>query len=209
MRTTHTISPPVRQDAADAVSGCVSIQFDPSSTLVVTRLDDSPGTAWIWDVQAAELRAVLVFHGSIRSLSWHPSVRETLLVRCEGDPYNGIVFIWDPLSEGPRTVEMARHLPGGKSVGRTRAFWLGLGAEEPPTLFLSDAQNYILASSIESEDVEPPWGEHGTPELTGHERAARREESPLELVPADEATLQGVANDEDDSELEDTSVHKR
>src|SRR5688572_6430505 len=98
MRTAQIISPPVRQDAAEPVSGCVSIQFDPSSTLVATRLDDSPGTAWIWDVQAAELRAVLLFHGNIRSLSWHPSVRETLLVRCDGDSYSGIVFIWDPLS---------------------------------------------------------------------------------------------------------------
>ncbi|KAK5664163.1 hypothetical protein OQA88_378 [Cercophora sp. LCS_1] len=201
VKAIHTISPPGRsQDAPESASGCVSILFDPSSALVATRLDDSPGTVWIWDVQAAELRAALLFHGNITSLSWHPNIHETLLIRCDGDQYNGNMFVWDPLSEGPRSVDFAQHLPGAKAVGRLRASWLALDTSSPPSLFLSDAQNYLLASVAELDQT-PPWGDHGSPEIPSVARVAReREESPLELVPAEEG---------DDSELEDTFVHKR
>ncbi|KAK0711344.1 hypothetical protein B0H67DRAFT_646721 [Lasiosphaeris hirsuta] len=212
MRTTQIISPTARpQDSSDPVSGCISIVIDPSSALVATRLDDSPGTAWIWDLQAAELRAVLLFHGNIGSLSWHPTIRETLLIRCEGEQYSGIFFVWDPLSEGPRSVDFAQHMPGAKAIGRSRASWLALDTSSPPSLFVSDAQNYVLASLVELDQGPPPWGDHGigSPELelVGGSIAARREESPLELVPA--ADLDLVGDDEDDSELEDTFVYKR
>jgi len=212
MRTSHAISPSARsQEGLDPASGCVTIHFDPSSSLVATRLDDSPGTAWIWDLQAAELRAVLLFHGNISSLSWHPTIRETLLVRCEGEQYNGVVFVWDPLSEGPQSVDFSQHLPA-KVVGKSRALWLGRDTSSSPSLFLSDAQNYVLASLIELDQGSPPWGDdYGATGLTGDARATMREESPLELVPATENGTGGfsVGHDEDDSELEDTFIHKR
>lgn len=212
LRTTQTISPSTRSlDGSDQASGCVSILFDPSSVLVATRLDDSPGTVWIWDIQAAELRAVLLFHGSIGGLSWHPTTRETLLVRCEGDQYNGVVFVWDPLSEGPRSVDFSQHLPI-KVTGKSRALWLGRDTSSSPSLFLSDAQNYVLASLIELDQGSPPWGDCiGVTGLTGNARGAMREESPLELVPATDNGTEslGLGQDEDDSELEDTFIHKR
>jgi WD40 repeat protein len=212
LRTTQTISPSTRsQDGSDQAFGCVSILFDPSSVLVATRLDDSPGTVWIWDLQAAELRAILLFHGSINGLSWHPTIRETLLIRCEGDQYNGVVFVWDPLSEGPRSVDFSQHLPT-KVTGKSRALWLGRDTSISPSLFLSDAQNYVLASLIELDQGSPPWGDGiGVTGLTGNARGAMREESPLELVPAaDNGTESlGLGQDEDDSELEDTFIHKR
>ncbi|SPQ22916.1 feea8331-9061-4009-9841-2c69a36f6042 [Thermothielavioides terrestris] len=156
LRATQLISPaPAPRDQAEQGLGCASILFDPSSALVATRLDDSPGTVWIWDVQVSELRAVLLFHGNVASLSWHPHIAETLLVRCEGDHYNGLVFVWDPLSEGPRSVDFGQHCPG-----------TGFGG--------------------------------------------RREESPLELVPAPGNGLEVPDLDEDGySELEDTFIHKR
>ncbi len=172
---------------------------------MVTRLDDSPGTAWIWDLQAAELRAVLLFHGNISSLSWHPSIGETLLIRCEGEQYIGLVFVWDPLSEGLRSVDFAHHFPGTKAANKSRASWLSLDASKPPSLFLSDTKNYVLASLAELDQGSPPWGDYGSPRVIG-DSAARREESPLELVPATDADIRDC---EDDSELEDTFVHKR
>jgi hypothetical protein len=192
------------------VSGCISVLFDPSSTLVATRLDDSPGTVWIWDVQAAELRAVLLFHGNISSLSWHPSIRETLLIRCEGEKHNGAAFVWDPLSEGPQTVDFAQHLPG-KVVGKLRALWLAADASNSPSLFLSDAQNYVLASLVELDQGSPPWGGQNDHGLASVARATVLEESPLELVPAAEAGLDilGAGQDDDYSELEDTFINKR
>ncbi|KAK1751870.1 hypothetical protein QBC47DRAFT_78049 [Echria macrotheca] len=206
LRASHVISPPTRPDGSDLTTGCVSILFEPSSSLVATRLDESPGTIWIWDVQAGELRAVLLFHGSIVAMAWHPETRETLLVRCDGDDYKGIVFVWDPLSEGPQSVDFGQQLPGKNTVGRTRALWLSTDASSPPSLFLSDAQNYVLASLVELDQGSPPWGDHGSPGITIDTGAFQRDESPLELVPAVDAHSGGG---DDSSELEDTFIHKR
>ncbi|KAK3379399.1 hypothetical protein B0T24DRAFT_675194 [Lasiosphaeria ovina] len=205
LRTAQVVSPAPRpQDSSEPLLGFASIAFDPSSALVATRLEDYPSTAWVWDTQVAELRAVLLFHGNVRRLSWHPNIPETLLIVCEGDQYNGIVFVWDPLSEGPRSVEFSQHFSGPSSV---RALWLGLDASSPPSLFLSDSNNYLLASLVEA-DQDSPWGNQVSTQPTS---AARREESPLELVPAVEANLDpgDSGQQEDDSELEDTFLHKQ
>ncbi|KAK4192130.1 hypothetical protein QBC35DRAFT_264328 [Podospora australis] len=211
LRTTQIISPAPRlQDNSEPVSGCAVISFDPSSALVATRLEDSPGTIWIWDVQAAQLRGVLLFHGNISALSWHPHIPGTLLIRCEGDQYNGMVFVWDHLSEGPRSVDFNQHLPGFKTNGKPRSSWLGLDIASAPSLFFSDAHNYMLACLTESDQVQPPWG--GQASLEPGYVAETREESPLELVPAGEAGPDAANFTEDEgeySELEDTFVHKR
>jgi hypothetical protein len=163
-------------------------------------------------VQAAELRAVLLFHGNVATLSWHPHIPETLLVRCEGDQYNGLVFVWDPLSEGPRSLDFARHLPGAKAVGRPRALWLGLDTSNPPSVFFSDAQNYVLACLGDTDQGPAPWGdaEFTSPSLPG-ERHEQREESPLHLVPASgmRPDVPDLEDDDGCSELEDTFVYKR
>jgi hypothetical protein len=163
-------------------------------------------------VQAAELRAVLLFHGNVASLLWHPHVPETLLIRCEGDQYNGLVFVWDPLSEGPRSVNFGQHLPGAKAAGKPRALWLGVNTSSPPLLFFSDSQNYVLACLGETDQGPAPWGAadfHGAGlAAEGHEQC---EESPLHLVPASgtRAEAPDLEDDDDYSELEDTFVHKR
>ncbi|KAM7193597.1 WD40 repeat-like protein [Rhypophila sp. PSN 637] len=200
IRTSQMVSPAPRpQDSnSEILLGCADILFDPFSTLLATRLEDYPSTVWIWDLQGMELRAVLLFHGDVSKLSWHPTVRETLLIRCEGDQYSRIVFVWDPLSEGPRSVDFAQYLPGGKTVGRWRASWLGLDEANPISLILSDSQNCMLASLPDHDQVLLPWSGHPN---TGNAERTTREESPLELVPADEV--------DDNSELEDTFVYKK
>ncbi|KAK3313473.1 hypothetical protein B0H66DRAFT_577481 [Apodospora peruviana] len=209
IRTSQPISPAPRpQDNSESLPGCANILFDPFSNLLATRLEDCPSTVWIWDAQLIELRAVLLFHGNVSSLSWHPSISETLLVRCEGEQYSGLVFVWDPLSEGPRSVDFAQQLPGAKTVGRWRALWLGLHEESPASLFLSDSQNYMLASLAELDETSLPWGEQENPRHA--EGGAMREESPLELVPATDVGMEALGvGEDDDSELEDTFIHKR
>ncbi|KAM7194976.1 hypothetical protein V8F20_007702 [Naviculisporaceae sp. PSN 640] len=198
IRTSQLVSPtPRSNDSSESLPGCADILLDPFSALLATRLEDYPSTVWIWDLQVMELRAVLLFHGEVSNLSWHPTVRETLLIRCEGDQYSGIVFVWDPLSEGPRSVDFSQYMPGKRTVGKWRVFWLGLDEAAPISLFISDAQSYLLGSLPDHDQDSLPWSGHPK---TGHTDQTTREESPLELVPADEV---------DDSELEDTFVHKR
>ncbi|OIW33584.1 WD40 repeat-like protein [Coniochaeta ligniaria NRRL 30616] len=204
IKATQAISPPGRttKDNSDPKTGVSSVFFDASSGLIATRLDDAPSTVWIWDIQASELRAVLLFHSEVQSVKWHPTSRETLLIRCDGDLYNGIVFVWDPLSEGPRTIDFTSHLPDRKVVGRSQASWLCLDDSETPSLFFSDGQNYVLASVAESDQDVPYWQGGGGGE-------AQRQESPLELVPAaGSADPYLEEEDEDVSELEDTFIHK-
>lgn len=205
IKAMQAISPPGRSSKAtsDPKTGVSSMSFDASSGLMATRLDDTPSTLWIWDLQASELRAVLVFHSDVQSATWHPNLRETLLIQCDGDLYDGIVFVWDPLSEGPRTVDFTSHLPDKKVVGRSRALWLCLDDSEAPSLFFSDGQNYVLASVTESDHERLFWQDGGGIET-------QRQESPLELVPAagsDDPYLD-EEDDGDISELEDTFIHK-
>lgn len=134
-------------------SGIASASFDPSSTLLATRLEDAPSTLWIWEIATAELRAALLFHGNVSRVLWHPTIRETLLVICEGDAYNSLVFSWDPLSEGPQTIDLSERLPNGK----VQPVWLNLQSLETGALFASDNRNYLLASLAENDDEPVPW----------------------------------------------------
>lgn len=208
IKATQAVSPPARpKDNLEPKSGCSSILFDSSSVLVATCLQDSPSTLWIWDTQASELRAVLLFHSNISSAAWHPTSRETLLVRCEGDLYNGIVFVWDPLSEGPRTVDFSEHLPGSRASGRSLAKWLDCDASKSPAIFFSDSLNYMLASLADSDEESPPWQDRLGVEWNAE---TGREESPLELVPAADVNTQYIEEeDEYASDLEDTFHYKR
>ncbi|KAF5238043.1 hypothetical protein FAUST_5766 [Fusarium austroamericanum] len=161
LRANQMVSPPTRlvdgKPPPDVKTGCSSLAFDASSTLLVTRLDDAPTTLWIWDVTAAELRAVLMFHSAV-DYQWHPTVRELLLVTCQDDKYRGVSFVWDPLSEGPKPVSLGSHLPNGKLTGKPQAAWIN-GEPEFPVLLLSDAQNGVLVSCADAAQCPTPWHE--------------------------------------------------
>lgn len=86
---------------------------------------------------------------------WHPTIPETLLVICDGDAYNSLVFSWDPLSKGPQTIDFSERLPNG----RLQACWLDLKALEPGVFFASDDRNYLLASLAENDDEPVPWSQ--------------------------------------------------
>lgn len=102
---------------------------------------------------AAELRAVLLFHGNVSRVLWHPTIRETMLIACDGDAYDPLVFVWDPLSEGPKSVDFSGQLSNGK----VHATWLCLDVVEPGALFASDGREYLLASLANDEDDSVPW----------------------------------------------------
>jgi hypothetical protein len=126
------------------------------------------------------------------------------MIRCDGDLYTNIVFVWDPLSEGPGTLDFTSHLPGQKGIRKSQTHWLRIEDTEKPSLFFSDSHDYVLATVAETGQDGLCWEDGGNSE----ER--QREESPLELVPADTTVDPTFDEDEDGyaSELEDTFVHK-
>ncbi|CAN8096688.1 unnamed protein product [Discula destructiva] len=170
VKALQTLSPPNALPGANSPSpsGIAFMSFDPSSALLATKLEQAPSTLWIWDVPAAELRAVLIFHGTVSRISWHPAIRETLLITCEGEAYKSLVFLWDPLSKGPQTCNFSERLPHGN----LQALWLNLPSLEPGALFVSDNKDYLLVSLAEDDDDPVPWsmnGEDGESEgMTDH-----------------------------------------
>lgn len=129
--------------------------FDASSVLLATRLDESPSTLWVWDLASAELRAVLMFHSSV-TFSWHPTVPELLAISCQDEAFRGQSYIWDPLSEGPRSVCLADHVPEAKAGGKHQSRWLNTG-EESPVLLLSDTSQFVLVSLNDSPSYPESW----------------------------------------------------
>ncbi|KAL6356387.1 hypothetical protein LRP88_09983 [Fusarium phalaenopsidis] len=191
LRATQMISPPSRlvdgKPSPDVKPGCSSLSFDASSSLLATRLDDTPSTLWIWDVTSAELRAVLLFHSSV-DFQWHPDAREVLLITCQDDKYRGISFVWDPLSEGPKQVSLQAHLPNGKIVGKARTAWIS-GETEFPVLLLSDAQHYVLMSCADAEQCPTPWGEAAGDRTFGSMQDIGDTVDVSALMPDDTSTL--------------------
>lgn len=194
--------------------------FDTTATLLATRIEEAPSTVWIWDSRTSELHTVLMFHANVASVVWHPAAVQGLLVTCEGDQYRGHGFVWGPLSGPPRAANFAGQfplqsaggLPVGQSSGKFRPMWLDANAL-PLSLFYSDGCEFAVATLDEDNgDLPPqplPWAEASTNPLPSflpvEEWTAgdgRREESPLELVPAE-------IDSGENSELEDTFHYKR
>lgn len=188
----------------EPVSGCNFAKFDCSSSLLATRLEDAPGTIWIWDISSSDLRAVLMYHSNVTKLEWHPMQPEHLLMRCEGDSYGSLVFAWDPLSHGPRSVDLAHRLPGATS-SKTYATWLG-ATSESPAFFFSDSATCIMVSLADSDGEILPWRGASAPINTISHRdnmgmqSSLRPASPLE--DAEDSIL--IDMDDDTSEPDDT-----
>lgn len=197
----QSVLAPTRSGAErpDNGSGCLSAAFDSSSTLLASVLWDAPSTVWIWDVKAAALRAALIFHGAISNVEWHPTIGETLQVRCDGTQYEGVVFVWDPISSGPQTVDFSQPSPAGNVPSKCRYAWLALEAEASAQIFFSNGQDYTLASLGDPDQEPTPWPAQGR---EFHAGVGLREESPLELIPADGSL-------EEESDLEDTFHFKK
>lgn len=166
-------------------------------------LEDAPSTLWIWDISVCELRAVLMFHAEIARVEWHPTQSELLLIKCEGQDHDGVIFVWDPLSDGPRAVDFRSHLPAGRTSGRASAYWLK-SAKGPPSIFFADSKSYLLGSVTDAEEDAPPWRSN-RPTPAAHSRTlAAPSSDPVEESDADSSDMDGEA-----SQLDDTFQFKK
>ena len=169
IRSSQSISPQTRnpdaKHSSEVKKGCSLALFDASSALMVTRLDDSPSTLWIWDIAASELRAVLLFHSTVTA-DWHPSKNELLLVTCLDESHQSVSFVWDPLSDGPTPICMDNRLRGAPAT-KPRISWVNLDIDTP-LLLLANEKNYALLSLSEAAQGPASWQHAETGEWTTH-----------------------------------------
>jgi hypothetical protein len=179
-----------------------------------------PTAVWIWDIASKVLKAVMIQHAPVVKVTWHPEIDELLMVRCEGDDCTGLVHFWEPTWDNPKIVDFGAQVPGGKIIGKSIGRWLG--GSTSPCVFFSDTQDCMLA--VLSDDFEEeilPWQDAIA---RGLDIYGQREESPLNLVAADErektydhVTVKGLLDDDDTTsgmsagseEIDDTFQFKR
>ncbi|KAI0840436.1 hypothetical protein F5Y06DRAFT_240425 [Hypoxylon sp. FL0890] len=207
VRATQAVTPEwtTLSSLQEPVSGCNFAKFDCSSSLLATRLEDAPGTIWIWDIPSSDLRAVLMYHANVTKLEWHPMQPELLLMRCEGENYGNLVFAWDPLSHGPRSINTTHQFPGTPS-GKTYATWLR-ATTESAAIFLTDNATCMIASLADSDTETLPWRDEFAP--TGpvrHEGDIDVQSSPRLASPSEDAedSINFDVDDDYTSEPDDT-----
>lgn len=174
-------------NGTEVKSGTNILSFDNSGTLLATRTENMPTVMWIWDITTRILRSVMIFHSPVAKVTWHPSIDEILLIRCEGDESRSLVHLWDPSWPSPKVIDFAQQMVGGKVIGKTIARWLNVESSSP-SLYFSDSQDCILASLVDDtsegeNDVTLPWVDAAVREFDIY---GQQEESPLSLVPANE-----------------------
>lgn len=121
------------------------------------------------------------------------------MIRCEGDEARGLVHLWDPSWESPKIIDFAKQIPGGKLLGKTIVRWLNVESDHP-AIFFSDSQDCLLAALSEEQDGDVPWQ---NAEVRSFDIYGQREESPLNLVPANEKHTHGKVSIADLMENDD------
>ncbi|KAJ6787640.1 hypothetical protein PWT90_06626 [Aphanocladium album] len=196
-RATQMISPPGMPSDGKPIEtkpGCSTLAFDASSNLLATKLDDAPCTVWIWDIVAAELRAVLVFH-SVVSFTWHKNTRELLLITSQDESRQGLSYLWDPLLQGPTPVVPEEFISVKNSVGapvKAHISWINTDMEIPLAL-LSTAQQYRILSLGEGDQVPETW--HGASKWDDEPPRRKGADPDISEISIDDGTAGASKND--------------
>ncbi|KAI9893305.1 MAG: hypothetical protein M1814_000435 [Vezdaea aestivalis] len=116
------ISPPVLKSTPSEGSvraGVSLLSFSAAAGgLMATRADNVPTSLWIWDLEALTLKVVLVHHSPVRVASWHPTIKDLLLIQCTNA--DGCLYLWKSTWDKPRVSR----LPFDKATGTIEAQWL-------------------------------------------------------------------------------------
>jgi len=124
--------PTIQPSASEAFPklGISMIAFNEDCTLVATRNDSMPTTVWIWSLKLLRPFAILVHLNPVKSISWHPTVPDMLLLTCSPESVPGgtsaaekpagSVYLWCSSWSQPRVV----NTPLERVTGNTVAKWV-------------------------------------------------------------------------------------
>ena len=148
-RAAKPASPPTEEaKEKSCISRISHLVFNASGTLLASRSQSIPTSVWIWSMDTLSLVAVLIHHGSIKRLQWHPEKEGLLMIHCSTqDP---VIHIWNSDSNSVPTI---RKMPLEKSGGKLEARWLCDAPKDKPRLMLANAQNYAVQYAFEKDET--------------------------------------------------------
>ena len=131
-------------------SGVSLLEFNANGTMFAARSDSTPSTVWIWSTKSPSAVACLIHHSPIRSIHWHHSVSDLVLLHCAID--DPVIHLWKPSWDVPRALSLEL----ASSGGRKEATWLCTDKRNYLRLMLGDAQTYTLAELGEDGELLQP-----------------------------------------------------
>ena len=130
-------------------TGVSLIKFNADGTLLATRSDSMPSTVWIWSRDSRSAVACMIHHSPIRSVNWHPTSNDMLLLHCAID--EPIVHLWNASWSSPQILDIRLE----KTCGRIEACWIFTAVHESSRLMIGNANNYTTVSLNADGEVLP------------------------------------------------------
>ncbi|KAG8528956.1 uncharacterized protein KY384_006645 [Bacidia gigantensis] len=135
----HPANPPSSSaitKSLPAKQGVSVMALNSDQTMLVTRSDAAPTTAWLWSMKTLKPITVLIHHSPIRHLNWHPQQPDLLLIHCAFQ--EPTVHFWKSNWDSPLAIK----LPLERAAGRLESSWVQS----------NDAENFsvLLSSSVSS-----------------------------------------------------------
>lgn len=110
--------------------------------MLAARHDSTPTTVWIWDFwnsNRPRAKAVLIQHSPVKSMSWHPTNGNLLLIQCTHD--DSTVYLYDDEQGSAYVVP----LPLLRTSGKLEAKWMHTPGDKKPAFTFGDAGGFIVA----------------------------------------------------------------
>ncbi|KAK5116497.1 hypothetical protein LTR62_008046 [Meristemomyces frigidus] len=124
---THPVSPPLSRSKASTEPselGVAEMSFSCSGEYLATRDERMQSTVWIWSTQTLSTHAIIIQHANIRSVQWHPTHPELLLLDCG----ESILYILEVTSSSP-PLPITVPIPGTPALT-----WLNTTIIQPLTI---------------------------------------------------------------------------
>lgn len=83
-----------------------------------------PTTVWIWSLKLLRPYAVLVHLNPVKSIQWHPTIPDLLLILCANDSENsssrtqGVAYLWSAKWSKPKAITVPLEKPSGNFWAR-------------------------------------------------------------------------------------------
>ncbi|KAL8916158.1 MAG: hypothetical protein Q9172_006429 [Xanthocarpia lactea] len=140
-------------------SGVALMEFDHHcGDLLASTSSDTPSTLWVHSVDSGSERATtaLIHHSPIKSLLWHPTIKDLLLVQCAiAEP---IIYIWRASWIEPKTVSLSSLKA---PLGKLKAAWLAAEGDKIRFLLSNSEQSAVGQLTREGEEVPEQFNRMG------------------------------------------------